>query len=88
MCASDGARALTVAGTIDHLCLVLLDLFMPGMNGWDFFSAFNAEPRFAQTPVVFVTSAPARAPQGADLVRAKPVTLDSVLATAARHCPF
>ena len=88
VCATDGARALAAAEGVDHLCLVFLDLYMPGMNGWDFFAAFKAQPRFSRVPVAVVTSAPDRAPEGAERVLPKPVALTSVLATAAEHCPF
>ena len=88
VCASDGSRALVVASEVDHLCLVFLDLYMPGMNGWDFFTAFKAQPRFSGVPVAVVTSAPDRAPVGVEMVLPKPIALTSVLATAAAHCPF
>jgi CheY-like chemotaxis protein len=34
--AEDGQDALDKISGIEHLCLVILDLLMPVMNGWDF----------------------------------------------------
>jgi DNA-binding response OmpR family regulator len=36
--------------------LVLLDLMMPGMNGWDFLRALRREEAIADTPVVVVSA--------------------------------
>ena len=85
--ANDGAKGLLAAERIPHLCLVFLDLFMPVMNGWDFFKAFRATPRFSAVPVAVVTSAPEQAPMGVAGVLRKPLALTSVLATAAKYCP-
>jgi CheY-like chemotaxis protein len=87
VCASDGRQALGVLGAIEHVCVVLLDLFMPGMNGWDFLAAFRARADGASVPVVVVTSAPDRAPAGVDGVLPKPVSLGALISTADRYCP-
>ncbi len=42
--------------------LILLDLMMPGMNGWDFLRALRREEPIARTPVV-VVSALGRVPE-------------------------
>jgi CheY-like chemotaxis protein len=85
-CAHDGVEGLAKAAKIDHLCVVLLDLFMPRMNGWDFFDAFKAQPKFASIPVAVITSAPDRAPPGATRVLTKPLGLSPVLGTVAEYC--
>jgi CheY-like chemotaxis protein len=36
--------------------LILLDLMMPGMNGWDFRSAQLRDPELSAVPVVIVTA--------------------------------
>ncbi len=74
--------------------LVLLDMRMPGMNGWDFAREFRAR-HGRPCPVVVVTAsedARRRAEEiDADGWIAKPFDLDEVLAVAARHvgqpCP-
>jgi DNA-binding response OmpR family regulator len=54
--ARDGARALTVlAGT--RADVILLDLTMPIMSGWEFLEARVADPQLAATPVIVVSAA-------------------------------
>jgi CheY-like chemotaxis protein len=84
--ASDGREALDAIARIDHVCLVLLDLLMPGMNGWDFFETMRARPELAAIPVVVHSSQPAQAPAGVDRVLQKPVKLDRLLATVSDFC--
>jgi len=84
--AREGNEALTLAKTAEHVCIVLLDLLMPGMNGWDFFEAFKAVPAFASTPVIITTSAPSRAPADATLVMSKPIDIDRLLSEVRLRC--
>lgn len=84
--AGDGVEALAAVREIDSLCLVLLDLLMPGMNGWDFFAAFKAMPGNAKIPVVVHSSAPSRAPEGVTRVLRKPLKLDRLLAVVQEFC--
>lgn len=84
--ASDGRAALDAIPGIKKLCLVLLDLLMPGMNGWDFFDAFKARPELAGVPVIIHSSAPNRAPEGVTRVLRKPLKLEQLLAVAHEFC--
>ena len=84
--ASDGQEALAALPHIKKICIVLLDLLMPGMNGWDFFDAFKAHAELASVPVVIHSSAPSRAPVGATRVLKKPLRLDSLLAVVREFC--
>jgi two-component system cell cycle response regulator len=53
--ASDGPRALAIAET--GACdLVLLDIMMPGMDGFEVCRRLKADPRMAHLPVVMVTA--------------------------------
>jgi DNA-binding response OmpR family regulator len=36
--------------------LVLIDIKLPGIDGFDFFQEFKKKPAFASTPVVFLTA--------------------------------
>ena len=56
--AAEGKAALDAMSRIEKLGLVLLDLLMPGMNGWDFYKAMRAIPAYAHVPVVVHSSAP------------------------------
>ncbi|HSD22044.1 MAG TPA: response regulator [Anaeromyxobacter sp.] len=67
---------------------ILLDMRMPGMNGWDFAHEFRA--RYGRAcPIVVVTAAEnarARAEEiGAEGWLSKPFEIEDVLETVARH---
>jgi CheY-like chemotaxis protein len=84
--AHEGQEALEALAKIEDLCLVLLDLLMPGMNGWDFFMKMRERPEFASVPVVVHSSAADRAPKGATRVLKKPVELDRLLSVVGEYC--
>jgi CheY-like chemotaxis protein len=84
--AANGQEALAAIPQIEHVCLVLLDLFMPEMNGWDFFDALKAKDAWQEIPVIITTSAPNRAPVGATRVLTKPLSLDRVVSTVQEFC--
>jgi two-component system chemotaxis response regulator CheY len=82
--ARDGQEALELLETIIHPGLVLLDLMLPRLNGWEVLDALQSDPRFANLPVAVVTAFSDRAPAGTVLFR-KPLQLDSLLAFIAEH---
>jgi two-component system, sensor histidine kinase and response regulator len=53
--ALDGATALRLVEECSP-DLILLDIMMPGMNGFEVCRRLKAEPRYARIPVVFVTA--------------------------------
>lgn len=55
-CVPDGPSAITLLETANPE-LILLDLAMPGMNGWQVLEALSGKPRTAGIPVVLETSA-------------------------------
>jgi CheY-like chemotaxis protein len=60
--AADGREALTTARR-QPPGLVLLDLMMPVMDGWDFLLEWQRDPEMASIPVL-VISAPLKGPRG------------------------
>jgi CheY-like chemotaxis protein len=84
--AEDGHDAFGKIFSIEHLCLVLLDLLMPGMNGWDFFDKMRKHKELASVPVVVHSSAPGRAPPGVTRVLQKPVMVERLLAIVREFC--
>ncbi len=58
-CCENGAEALALLRqSADKVCVVLLDLMMPVMNGWDFRREQLADPGIAAIPVVVITASP------------------------------
>src|SRR5437867_6491818 len=53
--ASDGARALALA-RVEHPDLVISDILMPTMDGYEFVRRLRADPALAATPVIFYTA--------------------------------
>jgi CheY-like chemotaxis protein len=55
VCKQDGREALMYLRKNRPPAAVLLDLFMPTMNGWEFVQKLKAKPKFASLPVIMVT---------------------------------
>ena len=54
--AANGRAALELMRSGVRPSLILLDLMMPGMNGWDFRSVQMRDPELRAVPVVIVTA--------------------------------
>lgn len=89
---ADGLEALSwLAGDRPHPCVIVLDLMMPGMNGFELRSRLRADPALSSIPVVVLTGAGRLADRkGAELqaeILRKPIDLRDLLAAIHRHCP-
>jgi CheY-like chemotaxis protein len=84
--AAEGREALDHLARVENVCLVLLDLLMPGMNGWEFFEEVRRHPQFLSLPVVVHSSASTRAPAGVTRVLQKPLMLESLLRVVREYC--
>jgi CheY-like chemotaxis protein len=85
--AENGAEGLAQLRGIREPCVVLLDLLMPVMNGWEFRTRQLADPRLSQVPVIVMT-ATTNIPEAkiqADAFLQKPVDLDLLLETVSQH---
>jgi len=81
--ASDGAEALAQLRA-HHPNLVLLDLMMPGMNGWEFREEQQHDPEVADIPVI-ILSALGKVPSiDADGFLPKPFDLEDLLSNVRR----
>jgi CheY-like chemotaxis protein len=75
----DGDEALAVLERI-RPTVILLDLYMPRVNGWGFLREMRKNPRFASVPVIVCTAAPeARLPPGVAGYLRKPFSLDRLI---------
>jgi CheY-like chemotaxis protein len=78
--APDGAAALGMLMGRELPDLILLDLMMPNMNGWEFREAQLREVHLAKIPVVVLSATGERSrPIDAALTLRKPVTIESLL---------
>jgi CheY-like chemotaxis protein len=85
--AENGAEALALGRRVKP-CLILLDLMLPVMNGWDFRLAQEQDPELGDVPVIVVTAAgdaerEARA-LGAAAGLSKPFAIDELQEVVAR----
>lgn len=89
--ARNGAKALSIAATPPLVDLILLDVMMPEMDGFEVCRRLKAEPLTAKVPVIFVTAkdevqdeAQGFAVGAVDYI-AKPVSAPIVLARVKTH---
>jgi len=89
--ASDGQEALDALYDGPRPCLVVLDLMMPGMDGWEFRRRQLRSPLFARIPTVVLSGhhnlSAAATGLSAHEVLAKPVMLGRLLELVRDHCP-
>jgi CheY-like chemotaxis protein len=81
--ARDGREGLALCRSF-HPDLILLDLMMPGMSGWEFRSAQRRDPALAAIPVVVVTALGHDPDIQVSAVLAKPFRLEDLLAHVRR----
>ena len=77
--AADGKAALELLETVDP-CVVLLDLFMPVMDGWQVIDRLRADGRLGRMNVLVITSAGHRAPSDLRVLQKKLAQLEAMLA--------
>jgi CheY-like chemotaxis protein len=83
--ARNGEEALALIGTGRLPALVLLDLMMPVMNGWEFLATVANDPVLRGLPVVVLTAAEHAQIPGALEVLSKPMDLKKLLRVVERH---
>jgi CheY-like chemotaxis protein len=85
------ATAANGQAALDHLrsgarpSLILLDLMMPEMNGWEFLEHSRADASLAGIPIVIMTAHKAATDLPLDDVLYKPFNAAKLLAVAGRH---
>jgi CheY-like chemotaxis protein len=78
--ASNGREALYLLHHGVEPCMILLDLMMPVMNGWEFQEAVEREPELRDIPIVVVSATgPEMNPTHAAAVLPKPIDVDRLL---------
>ena len=84
--ANNGRDAFNKIEGIERLCLVILDLLMPEMNGWEFVEKMHQRTELAKVPIVIHSSAPIDAPAGVMRVLQKPLMFDRLLSVVREFC--
>lgn len=80
-CAADGLQAMNAMQRAPRPDLVLLDLMMPVMSGWEVLEQVQENSELSRVPIVIVSAM--TAPGGHEHL-AKPLDLDRLLATVKR----
>ncbi len=82
--APDGAEALRQLRA-HHPAVVLLDLMMPGMNGWEFWEAREREPELRGIPVIVISALGRVSGVDAQAFLQKPFELDALLSAVHQY---
>lgn len=84
---TDGRRALEfLERSVEPPDLILLDLMMPGMDGWEFASRLRASQRLRSIPVVVISAFDELPPPGIVAFLRKPLKFDALMQLAAQYC--
>ena len=91
--AADGVEALRkLEAGILRPCVVVIDVIMPRMDGWDLLAAMREDPALAQLPTVMLTGSAEHAEQavrfGVETYFTKPTDPGGIAAAIARLCPL
>lgn len=84
--AGNGKEALDYLSRAPIPDLIILDLWMPVMDGWQFRTEQIKDPRLKEIPVVVVTALSDQADVNADEVIIKPVDVDRLLTAVGHYC--
>ena len=88
--AHDGEEALAALQRGFRPCLVVVDLMMPKMDGWEFRQRQLSDPEFAGIPVLIMSGYPnadkAAGTLGVRTVLKKPLSVPRLLSLVNRHC--
>ena len=88
--AAHGGEALECLRAGDDVGLILLDMFMPTMNGWAFRDAQRRDPDLSAIPVIVLSADGAAVKSAASMgaldYMVKPVDFDRLLKLIALHC--
>jgi len=88
--AHDGEEALAALQHGLRPCLVVVDLMMPKMDGWEFRQRQLSDPQFATIPVIMMSGYPnaqkAAGTLGVRAILKKPLSASRLLALVNRYC--
>jgi CheY-like chemotaxis protein len=85
--ADNGLEGLDQLSKIPTPCVIILDLMMPVMDGWQFVEEVNKNLMFSTIPIVVVSAFGDKktTPKSSDYIP-KPIDLEALLKTISKHC--
>jgi CheY-like chemotaxis protein len=88
VCASNGREALALLKERSAPNLILLDLMMPVMNGWELNAALKRDEMLAKVPIVVISAMGEGGAAGLDPAEfiSKPVDIDRLIDVVSEHC--
>lgn len=85
--AANGRQALAQLENGIRPCVILLDLMMPVMNGWEFRAALQRDQRFSDIPIVVISAAGGEiVSQPSEPFIPKPIDVDTLLDVVCDFC--
>ncbi len=88
--AANGQEAIELLRRHARPCVILLDLMMPVMNGWQFRAIQRQDPKLAPIPTIIISAdgnvAETAAAIGAADYLSKPIQLNRLLQMVERFC--
>jgi CheY-like chemotaxis protein len=86
--AAGGEEGLAILERDPAIGLILLDLAMPGLNGWGFLKVQRAHPRLSRIPTVVVSGSTLEDDEDilATVVLRKPVARDHLISVVGSYC--
>jgi CheY-like chemotaxis protein len=82
--ATQGREALETLRKTKMICLILLDMLMPEMDGWKFYEELQRDPKLSRIPVVLVTVV--KDPRLPVETLIKPIRLGDLVGVVRRNC--
>jgi CheY-like chemotaxis protein len=87
--ATNGKEGIDVLQNSSPICMILLDLMMPVMDGWEFMHAIEADQQFQGIPVVVATAFGEKTmsrPITVKQIIGKPIDIQTLYALAGQYC--
>ena len=86
MRARHGVEAFTFISPTKPPNVILLDLSMPKMDGWEFLEELREDDLLSGVPVIAMSANPRASIRGADEFLKKPLVAEELLQALRRHC--
>jgi CheY-like chemotaxis protein len=85
--AGNGREALNYLRSSSLPGIIILDLMMPMMDGWEFLEHQSRDFALMQIPVIVLTATPPSQPVKAKVVLQKPIQFDSLVKLLNQYLP-